>query len=548
MEIRKLLNESSFYKIESIQQISKDDLLLKDYKQIFDDLVESEIIKNNSFDENLWFVYDPLSQLNLQIKFDLISYPKINEHLKFYMLLRLISGKTPKTIYDELASLRKIILSSQGFEDLTQLKSVLAESIEKYKYLGYHLVSATSNFIDFYRTDNYQEILNMCSNMPKYPKRSRDLPDFQDVLELDDIINHYFKNHTVEETISYTPILVWWLLTNTLPMRPSELLKLKKDCLSYDDSKNEPYTISVPRIKNKSATIDFSIKYDSVVIDQKTYQLLIEVRDKVNMYFPYSEYFFPSEMFSLNYKVRRKKQNPIMNLRNFNDLKDRFYKIIVEEKYGRCNLERVKAGDTRHFAIINMCLQGFSMHNIATLAGHSELKITQGYFSHVKHFAQSYVYRLAQLKLETEIGYRMDNSIIGWKKYIVHKSNIEREKITEIHVGRVQYGLCSELKENFPNTCIEFCEFCPKYIFSPSINERDEAIKWLSSHSVDLKQRIEESVSLLESLFGLPQRYGHDLNITERKSAAKKLQYYMELKAKIDANIAGDKNGENQKR
>ena len=34
MEIRKLLNESSFYKIESIQQISKDDLLLKDYKQI----------------------------------------------------------------------------------------------------------------------------------------------------------------------------------------------------------------------------------------------------------------------------------------------------------------------------------------------------------------------------------------------------------------------------------------------------------------------------------------------------------------------------------
>ncbi|HDR7204064.1 TPA: site-specific integrase, partial [Bacillus cereus] len=371
----------------------------------------------------------------------------------------------------------------------------------------------------------------------------RDLPDFQDVLELDDVINHYFKNNPVEEIISYIPILVWWLLTNTLPMRPSELLKLKKNCLFYDESKNEPYTISVPRIKNKSATIDFSIKYDSVVIDQKTYQLLIEVRDKVDMYFPYSEYFFPSEMFSLNYKVRRKKQNPIMNLRNFNDLKNRFYKIIVEEKYGRYKLERVKAGDTRHFAIINMCLQGFSMHNIATLAGHSELEITQGYFSHVKHFAQSYVYRLAQLKLETEIGYRMDNSIIGWKKYIVHKSNIKREKITEIHVGRVQYGLCSELKENFPNTCIEFCEFCPKYIFSPSINEKDDAIKWLSSHSEDLKQRIEEAISLLESLFSLPQRYGQDLNAVERKSAAKRLQYYMELKSKIDANIAGDMNG-----
>ncbi|WP_255293651.1 site-specific integrase [Bacillus wiedmannii] len=545
MEIRKTLNESSFYKIESIQQISKNDLLLKDYKQIFDDLVESEVIKNKSIEDNLWFVYDPLSQLNLQMKFDLISYPQINKHLKFFILLRLISGKAPKTTYDELATLRKVILGSQGFESLAQLKGVFTENIEKYKNLGYSMVSVTSNFIDFYRTDNYQEILNICSSMPRRTRKNRDLPNFQDVLELDDIINYYFKNNSLEETISYMPILVWWLLTNILPMRPSELLKLKKDCLSYNENKNELYTISVPRIKNKSAAISFSIRYDSVVIDPKTYQLLVEARDKVNMYFPYSEYFFPSEMFSLNYKVRRKKQNSIMNLRNFNDLKDRFYKIIVEEKYGRYNLERVKAGDTRHFAIINMCLQGFSMHNIATLAGHSELKITQGYFSHVKHFAQSYVYRLAQLKLETEIGYKMDNSIIGWKKYIVHKSSIEKEKINEMHVGRVQYGLCSELKENFPNTCIEFCEFCPKYIFLPSINEKDDAIRWLSSHSEDLQQRIEESISLLESLFWLPQRYGHDLNRAERKSAAKRLQYYMELKSKIDANIAGDKNGKN---
>lgn len=292
MEIRKILNESHFYKIESIQQISKDDLLLKDYKQIFGDLVKSAVIKNKSFEDNLWFVYDPLSQLNLQMKFDLISYPQINEHLKYFILLRLISGKTPKTTYDELSALRKVILGSQGFESLVQLKSILVESINKYKYLGYHMVSVTSNFIDFYRIDNYQEILNICSSMPKQPKTSRDLPDFQDVLELDDIINHYFKNNPVEEIISYIPILVWWLLTNTLPMRPSELLKLKKICLSCDESKNEPYTISVPRIKNKSNTIDFSIKYDSVVIDQKTYQLLIEIRDKVNMYFPYSEYFF----------------------------------------------------------------------------------------------------------------------------------------------------------------------------------------------------------------------------------------------------------------
>ena len=150
---------------------------------------------------------------------------------------------------------------------------------------------------------------------------------------------------------------------------------------------------------------------------------------------------------------------------------------------------------------------------------------------------------IAQLKLEKDISYKMESSIVGWKKYVVHKSLIEKNKINESHVGRVQYGLCSELKDNFPNTCIEFCEFCPKFIFSPSVNEREEAIKWLSRQSKDLEQRIEESIKLLESLFSLPQRYGHDLNTLERKTAAKKLQQYIELKSKVDADIAGDVNG-----
>lgn len=544
MEIRKILNESAFYKVESIQQVSSNDFLLKDYKKVFDDLLANDVIKNSSFDDNLWFIYDPLSQLDLQMKFNLISYPKINEHLKYYTLLRLISGKTPKTIYDELASLRKVILSSQGFEDITKLKSILTESIEKYKYLGFHMVNATSSFIDFYKSDNYHEILSICSNMPKQIKHTRELPNFQDVLELDDIINHYFKTYSIEKTISFMPILVWWLLTNILPMRPSELLKLKKNCLSYDGSKNEPYIITVPRIKNKSSVNGYSLKYDSIAIDKKTFELLTEARSKVNAFFPYTDYFFPSEMFINNRKIKRQKKNPVMNLRDFNDLKDMFYKQIVEEKYGRYNLEYVKAGDTRHFAIINMCLQGLSMHNIATLAGHSELKITQGYFSHARHFAHSYVYKLAQIKLETDISYKMESSIIGWKQYVVHRSMVTKSNVSIEQVGKVQYGFCSELKENFPNSCIEYCEFCPNYIFSPSVNQKEEAIKWLSNHSQDLKQRIEESISLLESLFSLPQRHGYDLNGAERKTAAKKLQHYLELKSKIDANIVGDKLGD----
>lgn len=544
MEIRKTLNESEFTKIESISQVYQNDYTLKDYQKIFDDLFDINKIRNCSFTDPIWYIFDPLSQLDLHMRFNLISYPDINLHLRFYTLLRISSGKAAKTVYDELASLRKVILYSNGFQNVEKLKEFFIESINNYKYLGNHLIMVTKIFIDFYRCENYQEILDLCESMPNYKKSIRELPNFQDVLALDDIINNYFKNSHLKENITYLPILTWWLLTNILPMRPSEFLKLKKDCLIKEE-KNQKFHISVPRIKNLNSELNNSLHYDLITIDEATYKLLMSAKNQINQFFPDTEYLFPSGIFNINAKNSGTKKNSILNLRDFNDLKDRFYKEIVEEKYQKYDLERVKAGDTRHFAIINMCLQGFSMHNIATLAGHTELRITQSYFSHTKSFVQSYVYKLTQLKLESDISHRMDTAIIGWKKYLVHKSSLEKKNVNENHVGKIQYGFCMELKENFPNTCIEFCEFCPKYIFAPSVNESEEAIQWLSYQSEELDKKIDEVLALLESLISLPQRYGNDLNIVERKTAARKLQQFIELKSSVNSQIEGVLNGRN---
>lgn len=139
----------------------------------------------------------------------------------------------------------------------------------------------------------------------------------------------------------------------------------------------------------------------------------------------------------------------------------------------------------------------------------------------------------------------MDTAIIGWKKYLVHKSSLEEKNLNENHVGQIQYGFCMELKENFPNTCIEFCEFCPKYIFAPSVNESEQAIKWLSYQSEELDLKIDEALALLESLISLPQRYGNDLNTVERNTAARKLQHFIELKSSVNAKIEEVMNGRN---
>lgn len=100
-------------------------MTLKDYQKIFDDLFKINKIRDCSFEDPVWYIFDPLSQLDLHMRFNLISFPKINLHLKFYTLLRISSCKAAKTLYDELASLRKVILSSNGFENVGETKRIV---------------------------------------------------------------------------------------------------------------------------------------------------------------------------------------------------------------------------------------------------------------------------------------------------------------------------------------------------------------------------------------------------------------------------------------
>src|SRR5699024_9236059 len=127
-----------------------------------------------------------------------------------------------------------------------------------------------------------------------------------------------------------------------------------------------------------------------------------------------------------------------INRRDFDLLKKDFYEKVVDGIYGISDLERIKSGDTRHFAIINMALQGFNMLSIARMAGHDEIRSQHSYYSHAEHFSQSYVYRMAQQRLEYNISSKMNNSMIGWKRYIFDKGKIHNIKDFDLNhiVGR----------------------------------------------------------------------------------------------------------------
>lgn len=530
------LNENSI--IERKQHVKFDTFDLAQFKDMFNQLTENEHIIA-SFDQVDWKLPCNVSNYPIIISFDIGVYQNFNVALKAYTVVRLLSGRAPITIYNEVVLIKRVILESSGFTDTRKLKVFLEIQNQKHNYQGYQMCIDVKRFLSFYKISNSQEIIDICTSHQLLRRTVRELPMFEDIMIFDDIVNDYFHNYPQEETIEFLPIMLWWLLTNILPLRPTEFLSLKKDCLVYEENYESPYKIRVPRIKNQANSPGTINREDLIELDEKTYRLIKDAIYQLNLIESESVYLFPVELLLAFRKVKYKKKNERVNLRDFGLLKKDFYEKVVEGIYGKYDLEKIKSGDTRHFAIINMALQGFNMLSIARMAGHDVIKSQYSYYSHAEHFAQSYVYRLAQKKVENKIGDEMSSGIIGWKRYVYDKGKSTKIDNLEDIVGRIKYGYCTEKKEIFPDTCIEYCEYCPMFSFNPAVNEQTEAITWLADTSVMLEGKIRESIELMKDLSMSLAKTFRQGNDDLLKSSSAKLLSYMDMKAMIDSKMMG---------
>lgn len=504
---------------------------------MFEQLAESDHVIG-SFKDVHWRLPCNISDHPIIISFDIEVYQKFNFALKAYTIVRLLSGRTPITVYNEIALIKKAILESNGFVSIDKFEALLELQSQSYRYQGYEMAIDVKRFLSFYKVANYEQAIDICSNQT-FKGTARELPAFEDVMIFDDIVNDYFQNHSTEETLEYFPIMLWWLLTNVLPVRPTEFLMLEKDCLQYNENHASPYRITVPRIKNKSNSPGFDVRMDSVEIDEKAYTVIKNSIQLLNSIDSQSKYLFPVELLWAYRKVKLPKKNERINRRDFDLLKKHFYEKVVKGIYGKYDLEKIKSGDTRHFAIINMALQGFNMLSIARMAGHDVIKSQFSYYSHAEHFAQSYVYRLAQKKVENKISGEMSTGIFGWKRFVYDKGkSINVDNLVDI-VGKVKHGYCTEQKDVFPDTCIEHCEFCSNYAFQPALNEQEEGIAWLTDSSGNLESKIRESIELMKDLsmnLSKTYRQGNDDLL---RSTSRNLLAYMDMKAMIDSKIMG---------
>ncbi|EDT73850.1 site-specific integrase [Clostridium butyricum] len=286
-------------------------------------------------------------------------------------------------------------------EDVT-VDIIVKNSIEK--FINYIKIPEKSFWI-------FEKILG---NVEEKEIGERVLPEFEEIFLFSDIINDIVENHNLLDYTEYLLSIMWWKICSILPLRPTEFLRTKFKCIYEEDNK---FYLKVRRSKGKSgdrirniSLVDEYYREDIINIDKTLFNLITKYQNILKSYFKYEK---ETELFPFlllkEVKYRKNSENKRENNLNIITAKDleinlnRFYKDIVEKKYGLKSISKyikrencleyigqLKPYDARHVAIINLILIGTDVLEVMYLAGHKNINTAYSYFNHVKIFSKGY--------------------------------------------------------------------------------------------------------------------------------------------------------------
>lgn len=346
-------------------------------------------------------------------------------------------------------------------------------------------------FID--EAPKYIEVLN---GVKGERHNSRDIPKFESIIMFDKIVDDVILHHK-EVFDKYYFILLWWKVSTIIPLRTSEFVQLKRNCIYEKD--NEFY-LHIERIKNMydRKIYDFPIMTE-FPITKDVFCFIKEYIDYANT-IDNTEYLISREMYISTLKFYVNSGHRV-NSKDFNKLLLRFYRDVVIDIYGlevvpknekenEYQIEKISLGDTRHLAIINLMMQGVNPLDIMKLAGHHSIDVQMGYYSHVEKFMTSKTYVLSKM-LKT-------NSIIS-DDY--SNLNSVDKKIEKDLLGASFYNLpvvaCGSGRcknTNFPQDCeAKECIYCKYFLPEGKINA-----DYLEQLAIEKQQELEIKKNILK--------------------------------------------------
>lgn len=384
-------------------------------KQVLKQQNKINFLVKCNFEENEWKLFYELQGYRHTLNFN-----EIKEILRFNTTLNvdefiiiikcwictLINSVSLPNVLTNLRGLKKFFIITDSLKNFN-----LDEIIDKLEgstdFQKVSIINSSINFFDYYdELENHEQIIYILYELKELysdKDNTRILPPSRDILIFSKIVQHYFdSNLTEKEYLRWFPIWLWWNLTTNIPMRPSEFCGIKRNCLK---EVGEKYYIKIPRLKQESS-------------EKNLIQILNEISIPKNLYLKIKEYIEKTEIYgntntlisyeSIAHYDKKGEELTGSNHPNklvrdkysyqpFYNLLESFYQKIVFKKYNICLVKddtkkicgenyitkKIKPGDTRHLAFINLKRQGYHPVEIARIGGHVKLTSQEHYFNHI---------------------------------------------------------------------------------------------------------------------------------------------------------------------
>lgn len=515
-------DHNDYYVIHELMNDKK--ISIEDCKNIFHELKENGIIVEGNFEDDIWAGYNFLYDCKNYFEFYIPVSTEIILSIKKYLVLKMGIQKR------NLISVKKHFICIKNMLIYTHmLHPDYVEDYKKYVLSNRQQQSCQhmcKEFLAFTSIPNASLYYNNLKNVHiKKIKNPRDIPCYESVILFDMLIRKFIDTESMNMKIKYYPVLIWWVISSIIPLRASEFILLKRDCI-YE--KQEKFYIHIERIKK----ISNRQKYATAImtefqIPKNLYDFLKDFKDFADE-LDDSEYLISHNYYSSIYKLAKYKDVPKINLREFNTIFNHFAKEIIENTYGykiveqgqktqNNEIERIKAGDTRHLAFMNMMLQGLNPLYIQRIGGHYTLNEQIHYCQHIDTFMSSKVYLLSKFLKEKDnnINFSMNEDInaINWSMKQTEKELLGLQ-FYNLPLVKGGAGRCTS--KNVPFDCIcEECLFCQHFI--PEKNVSQEYIEEMKKNN---QQNIEIKKKLLQTLLKEQLKNEHQISIESKNLAA----------------------------
>lgn len=549
-------------------------------KEILDSLKEVDEVFDGEFEDDKWTFEKHLVK-GSTVVFNFAEIENIAEFNDYWnsssvvvikcWIAELLSEYYPSSVHTKLNVLLKIIAQTNFFsqakvtdfvESLRNYSPAIQKSLEEKeaKDLEYFLeelkentrglqtvkeiIVTTLNFLTFSELDSFHfynnPLIDIKKGLPNV-KFVRQIPTGKDVLKLDNAINRYFVNgFSGHSNLFFAPILLWWKITNIIPMRISEFCTIKRKCISMNNGR---YYITLPREKQPATQRKVQI-VDTLEITRYIYEMIDNYIELTNQYGESETLISFRSILALEVKNTTrvlKKNYSYFSRQSFESLLRQFYKDIVYGEYKKTVEREVRPNDTRHFAFCSLLMQGISPIEIARLGGHSTIEAQYHYSNHTEYFIDIEIKKLIDGFVRKD-GELKGTSLEGHE---ITFQNIEENSLqfpSKDNSTRlpVEIGFCTDELQSCES---EECMLCKNWWIHPEMLLKVKP--QINKKIIERKQKIIELGNFLKNLNESVSTEMHKQNkvhpnfFTKLKTEANSIQAHLEEIARLEI-IKGD--------